>query len=97
LLMTSSGSARSKSTRSLPGARVVPVLERLRGTHACLRPSWWTTVPSSSGVLSMRGRTRRQLAFHSTRQTYRKRISFNGKFRDECLNEHWSTWQTPKQ
>ena len=34
---------------------------------------------------------RRDAALHSARQADRERYveSFNGKFRDECLNEHW--------
>jgi putative transposase len=79
--------------RSLPGARVVRVLERLADTIGLPR-----VLVSDKGP-EFAGRTLDAWAY---RQNIELRFirpgkpienayveSFNGKFRDECLNEHW--------
>jgi putative transposase len=79
--------------RSLPGARVVRVLERLAATIGLPR-----VLVSDNGP-EFAGRTLDAWAY---RQGIELRFirpgkpienayveSFNGKFRDECLNEHW--------
>ena len=79
--------------RSLPGARVVRVLERLAATIGLPR-----ILVSDNGP-EFAGRTLDAWAY---RQNIELRFirpgkpienayieSFNGKFRDECLNEHW--------
>src|SRR5262249_1503797 len=79
--------------RSLPGLRVVRVLERLRETRGLPE-----TIVIDNGP-EFTGRTLEAWAYahHVTLRFIRpgKPIenayveSFNGKFRDECLNEHW--------
>jgi putative transposase len=79
--------------RSLPGARVVRVLERLRITHGLPQ-----TIVVDNGPEFI-GRTLDAWAYTAgvslrfirpgkpIENAYVE--SFNGKFRDECLNEHW--------
>jgi transposase InsO family protein len=79
--------------RSLPGARVVRVLERLHDTGGLPR-----TIVVDNGP-EFAGRTLDAWAYtHGIELRFirpGKPIenayveSFNGKFRDECLNEHW--------
>jgi putative transposase len=79
--------------RSLPGARVVRVLERLRETIGLPR-----TIVVDNGP-EFAGRTldawayahRVELRFIRPGKPIENAYveSFNGKFRDECLNEHW--------
>ena len=78
---------------SLPGARVVRVLERLRATR-----SLPTTITVDNGP-ELAGKAMDQWAYSAgvtldfitpgkpVENAYIE--SFNGKFRDECLNQHW--------
>jgi putative transposase len=79
--------------RSLPGARVVRVLDRLRATYGLPQ-----TIVVDNGP-EFAGRTLDAWAYAAgvtlrfirpgrpIENAYVE--SFNGKFRDECLNEHW--------
>ena len=79
--------------RSLPGARVVRVLERLRADIGLPQ-----TIVTDNGP-EFAGRTLDACAYAAgvairfirpgkpIENAYVE--SFNGKFRDECLNEHW--------
>ena len=79
--------------RSLPGARVVRVLERLAATVGLPRVIVSDNGPEFSGRTLDAWAYRHHLALRFIRpgkpieNAYVE--SFNGKFRDECLNEHW--------
>ena len=87
--------ARMSGDRSRPiaaWARVVRVLERLRAA----RPAADDRHGQRTGVCGPDARrlglrARRHAPLHPAGQADRERVveSFNGKFRDECLNEHW--------
>ena len=79
--------------RSLPGARVVRVLERLAATVGLPKRIVLDNGPEFAGRTLdawayMRGVT---LCFIRPGKPIENAYveSFNGKFRDECLNEHW--------
>ena len=79
--------------RSLPGARVVRVLERLAATIGLPQRIVLDNGPEFAGRTLdawayMRGVT---LCFIRPGKPIENAYveSFNGKFRDECLNEHW--------
>jgi putative transposase len=79
--------------RSLPGARVVRVLERLAGTIGLPSVIVSDNGPEFSGRTLDAWAYRHRIALRFIRpgkpieNAYVE--SFNGKFRDECLNEHW--------
>jgi putative transposase len=79
--------------RSLPGARVVRVLERLQTTTGLPRTIVVDNGPEFVGrTLEAWAYTHRvQLRFIRPGKPIENAYieSFNGKFRDECLNEHW--------
>ena len=79
--------------RSLPGLRVVRVLERLAETIGLPATLVMDNGPEFSGrVLDTWAYTRGvQLRFIRPGKPIENAFveSFNGKFRDECLNEHW--------
>lgn len=78
---------------SLPGLRVVRVLERLRQEHGLPQTIVVDNGPEFSGRLLDAYAYERGLKLHFIQPG--KPIqnafveSFNGRFRDECLNEHW--------
>ena len=78
---------------SLPGRAGHRVLERLAETRGCPRRSSSTTARSSPAASSTPGPTSTASApLHPARASRSQNAfveSFNGKFRDECLNEHW--------
>jgi putative transposase len=80
---------------SLPGARVVRVLERLCAVHG--RPAAITmdNGPEFAGLAldAWAYREGVQLDFIAPGKPMQNGHleSFNGKFRDECLNQHWFT------
>lgn len=75
---------------SIGGARVCRIFDRLFLTRP-LPETPWITAPNSQGPRWMPGR--HSTACSSalfTREVQNAFVeSFNGKFRDECLNEHW--------
>jgi putative transposase len=79
--------------RSLPGARVVRVLERLRETHGLPKAIVVDNGPEFAGRALEAWAYQHQVEIRFIRpgkpieNAYVE--SFNGKFRDECLNEHW--------
>lgn len=79
--------------RSLPGARVVRVLERLAATVGLPRVLVSDNGPEFAGRTLDVWAYRRGVELRFIRpgkpieNAYVE--SFNGKFRDECLNEHW--------
>ena len=79
--------------RSLPGLRVVRVLDRLAETVGLPRTLVMDNGPEFSGrVLDTWAYARGvQLRFIRPGKPIENAFveSFNGKFRDECLNEHW--------
>jgi putative transposase len=79
--------------RSLPGARVVRVLERLRGTHGLPQTIVVDNGPEFIGrtVDAWAYKAGVSLRFIRPGKPIENAYveSFNGKFRDECLNEHW--------
>jgi putative transposase len=80
---------------SLPGLRVVRVLERLAAERGLPDAIVIDNGPEFSGKVLDAWAYRRDVRLHFIRPG--KPIenafieSFNGKFRDECLNEHWFT------
>jgi len=78
---------------SLTGARVVQILERLAEAQGLPRRITVDNGPEFAGSALDAWAYRRgiQLHFiepgHPTQNAYVE--SFNGRFRDECLNEHW--------
>lgn len=79
--------------RSLPGARVVRVLERLAETIGLPKVLVSDNGPEFAGRTLDAWAYRRgvQLRFIRPGKPIENAYveSFNGKFRDECLNEHW--------
>jgi putative transposase len=79
--------------RSLPGARVVRVLERLAVTVGLPRVIVCDNGPEFAGrtLDAWAYRHRVELRFIRPGKPIENAYveSFNGKFRDECLNEHW--------
>jgi putative transposase len=79
--------------RSLPGARVVRVLERLQATTGLPRTIVVDNGPEFAGrTLDVWAYAQGvQLRFIRPGKPIENAYveSFNGKFRDECLNEHW--------
>lgn len=79
--------------RSLPGARVVRVLERLRDTLGLPQRIVIDNGPEFTGRALEAWAYANHVDLHFIRpgkpieNAYIE--SFNGKFRDECLNEHW--------
>jgi putative transposase len=79
--------------RSLPGARVVRVLDRLAATVGLPRVLVSDNGPEFAGRTLDAWAYRQGIALRFIRpgkpieNAYVE--SFNGKFRDECLNEHW--------
>ena len=78
---------------SLPGARVVEVLERLAETHGLPQALRIDNGPEFAGSALDARAYRRGIKLHfidpgkPVQNAYVE--SFNGRFRDECLNEHW--------
>ena len=75
-----------------PGLRVTRVLERLRAAIGLPQTIVSTTDPSLPAARWTPGRTRGvTLRFIRPGKPIENAYveSFNGKFRDECLNEHW--------
>ena len=78
---------------SLPGARVVEVLERLAETRGLPQGLTIDNGPEFAGSALDAWAYRRGIQLHfiepgkPTQNAYIE--SFNGRFRDECLNEHW--------
>ena len=79
--------------RSLPGARVVRVLERLQATIGLPRRIVMDNGPEFAGraLDSWAYAHGVELRFIRPGKPIENAYveSFNGKFRDECLNEHW--------
>jgi putative transposase len=79
--------------RSLPGARVVRVLDRLRATIGLPQTIVMDNGPEFSGraLDTWAYANGVQLRFIRPGKPIENAFaeSFNGKFRDECLNEHW--------
>jgi putative transposase len=79
--------------RSLPGARVVRVLERLAETIGLPKVLVCDNGPEFAGRTLDAWAYRRgvELSFIRPGKPIENAFveSFNGKFRDECLNEHW--------
>jgi putative transposase len=79
--------------RSLPGARVTRVLERLRDTTGLPAMIVMDNGPEFSGraLDTWAYANQVQLRFIRPGKPIENAFveSFNGKFRDECLNEHW--------
>ena len=79
--------------RSLPGVRVVRVLERLRETRGLPKAIVVDNGPEFAGRALEAWAYQHQVEIRFIRpgkpieNAYVE--SFNGKFRDECLNEHW--------
>jgi len=77
----------------LPGARVVRVLERLAGTRGLPQVIVSDNGPEFSGrtLDAWAYRHRVELRFIRPGKPIENAYveSFNGKCRDECLNEHW--------
>ena len=80
---------------SLPGARVVRVLERLCAVHGRPRTITMDNGPEFAGLAldAWAYKEGVQLDFIDPgKPTQNGHLeSFNGKFRDECLNQHWFT------
>jgi len=78
---------------SLPGARVVRVLEQLRRERGCPRQLVIDNGPEFTGQALDQWAYAHgvDLAFIEPGKPQQNAYieSFNGKFRDECLNEHW--------
>jgi putative transposase len=78
---------------SLPGMRVVRVLERLVADRGCPKILVTDNGPEFTGqaFIAWAGRCGTTLHFIEPGQPVQNAYieSFNGKFRDECLNEHW--------
>ena len=78
---------------SLPGARVVRVLERLRQAHGAPERIQVDNGPEFISQVVDQWAYEHGVALHFIRPgkpTDNGRIeSFNGKFRDECLNQYW--------
>ena len=78
--------------RAMGGKHLVRILDQLAGTGDCPKPSEPTTErilqPSHAGVGPCRGV---QLFLIEPGKPNQNAYieSFNGRFRDECLNEHW--------
>ena len=78
---------------SLPGLRVAQVLERLAATRGLPRTIVMDNGPEFAGRALDAWAYRRGLRLHfiepgkPVQNAFIE--SFNGKFRDECLNEHW--------
>lgn len=78
---------------SLPGVRVVEVLEQLAETHGLPRTLRIDNGPEFAGSALDAWAYRRGIQLHfiepgkPTQNGYAE--SFNGRVRDECLNEHW--------
>jgi putative transposase len=79
--------------RSLPGARVVRVLERLQATSGLPRMILVDQRARVCGpdTRNVGGHAPDRAPLHSARQADRKRVrrELQREFRDECLNEHW--------
>jgi putative transposase len=79
--------------RSLPGLRVTRVLERLRATHGLPQSIVLDNGPEFAGrtLEAWAYANHRTLCFIRPGKPIENAYveSFNGKFRDECLNEHW--------
>ena len=78
--------------QGLSGRDVVTTLERFASNADCRSASTATTAPSSSAPRWICGvHERRHPRLQSARQTDRqcRDQSFNGRFREECLNVHW--------
>ena len=80
---------------SLPGLRVVRVLDRLAAERSCPKAIVIDNGPEFTGKALDAWAYRRgvQLQFIRPGKPVENAFieSFNGKFRDECLNEHWFT------
>ena len=78
---------------SLPGMRVVQVLERLVTDRGCPKRLVTDNGPEFTGqtCTAWAGRCGITLHFIEPGQPVQNAYieSFNGKFRDECVNEHW--------
>ena len=78
---------------SLPGTRVVRVLERLRETRGLPQSIVLDNGPEMRGLALDEWAYRNgvRLAFIAPGKPTQNAFveSFNGRFRDECLNEHW--------
>ena len=77
---------------SIGGERVCRILDRLFARGPLPEIVSWTTDRNSSGGVGCVGRSiLGDAARHPAGKPIRNAIieSFNGKFRDECLNEHW--------
>ena len=80
---------------SLPGARVVEVLERLADTQGLPQGITIDNGPEFAGSALDAWAYRRGIQLHfiepgkPVQNAYVE--SFNGRLRDECLNEHWFT------
>ena len=78
---------------SLPGERVVRVLERLAETQGLPKAIVLDNGPEMRGLAldEWAYRNRVRLAFIEPGKPQQNAFveSFNGRFRDECLNEHW--------
>jgi putative transposase len=78
---------------SLPGIRVVQVLERLVTDRGCPKLLVTDNGPEFTGqtFTAWAGRCGITLHFIDPGKPVQNAYieSFNGKFRDECLNEHW--------
>jgi putative transposase len=79
--------------RSLPGLRVARVLERLRATHGLPQSIVLDNGPEFAGrtLEAWAYAAKVTLCFIRPGKPIENAYveSFNGKFRDECLNEHW--------
>jgi putative transposase len=79
--------------RSLPGLRVTRVLERLRHTHGLPQSIVLDNGPEFAGrtLEAWAYAAKVTLCFIRPGKPIENAYveSFNGKFRDECLNEHW--------
>jgi putative transposase len=71
---------------SLPGARVVQTLERVSAVQSSQARCWMPGLR-----LRVSACTLASLGSRSPMPTLKESFneSFNGKVRDECLNEHW--------
>ena len=78
---------------SLPGERVVRVLERVACRHGQPRRLVLDNGPELAGLAVDRWAAARgvRLCFIDPGKPIQNAVveSFNGRFRDECLNEHW--------
>jgi len=80
---------------SLPGARVVRVLERLCAVHGRPRTITMDNGPEFAGLTLDAWAYKEGVSLDFIdpgKPTQNGHLeSFNGKFRDECLNQHWFT------